>query len=646
MTKLFGFVILFAAITLSFGQEAVVTYHYDNLRTGWNSNETTLTPSNVNTTTFGLLQSVTLDEQVDAQPLIIPNEFISLGLHKGRHNVVYVATENNTIYAIDASTGVVLLNPNFGRPVPKPLGCNNNSSVVGITGTPVIDRANNSMYVIVYTLGNPNTNFLPAVPTYTIHELDLSNLKERFGRQPLVVTGSHKLTNGSTYNFNATVQRQRPALLEANGNIYAGFGSFCDFKTSSSRGWVLGWHIGTQGILQPLPANELVDTQTTPRSSYYLSSVWMSGHGLSADASGNVYFVTGNSDNVNNVYDGVTDIQESVVKVTPNLSMTGIFTPSDEFFEDQHDKEMSSSGVLLLPTQAGPIPNLAVAAGKEGVMYLLNQASLGGFTSTNRGIVTAVAIGACFCGESYFSSGVPHVVSSGGHVVHLWNLQTSPSVKLVSAGTQTISAGQDPGFFTSVSSSGSNDAIIWAVSHPATATSTGVKLFAINPQSSGGTLPMLFSAVAGSWTSLTANANIVPVVANGHVYVASNKQLTIFGLLNGATAKTIIPEPVVQNISQEQSSSEMQNVSSDSSQHQHEIFGTISDIDGSRITVKRRTGSLLTVDASVAIQNELCVELEVGEAIDVQGAFDADGAMLANSIQKAKDESDAWPIDN
>jgi len=647
MTKLFGFVVLFAAITFSFGQEAVVTHHYDNLRTGWNSNETTLTPSNVNPTTFGLLQSVPLDEQVDVQPLIVPNELITVGPHKGRHsNVVYVATENNTIYAIDASTGVVLLNPNFGPPVPKPLGCNNNSAVVGINGTPVIDVASNSMYVIVYTMGNPNTNFLPAVPTYTIHELDLGSLKERMGRKPIVVTASHKLTDGSTYNFNAAVQRQRPALLEANGNIYAGFGSFCDFRPNNSRGWILGWHIGTLGVLQPLSANELIDTQTTPKSSYYLSSVWMSGHGLSADASGNIYFVTGNSDNVNNVYDGVTDIQESVVKFTPNLSLTGIFTPADEFFEDQNDKEMSSSGVLLLPSQAGPIPNLAVAAGKEGNMYLLNQASLGGFTSTNSGIVGAVGIGVCFCGESYFSSGVPHVVSSGGHVVTLWNLQTSPSVKLVNAGTQTITSGQDPGFFTSISSSGSNNAIIWAVSHPASATSTGVTLYAINPQPSAGKLPILFSAVAGSWTNIAANANIVPVVANGHVYVASNKQLTIFGLLNGAAAKTIIPEPAVQSIAQLQSASEVQNVSSNSAQHQHEIFGTISDINGSQITVKRRTGSLLTVDASVAIKNELCVGLEVGEAVDVQGAFDENGAMSANSIQRAKDSSDSWPSDN
>jgi hypothetical protein len=275
-----------------------------------------------------------------------------------------------------------------------------------------------------------------------------------------------------------------------------------------------------------------------------------------------------------------------------------------------------------------------VAAGKEGNMFLLNQANLGGFNPTNSGSVGVVAIGRCFCGQSYFSDGVPHVVSSGAKTVNLWNLQTSPSVELVNAGSQTITSGQSSGFFTSISSSGSNDAIIWAVSHPLSTTNTGVTLYAINAQPSAGKLPILFNAVAGSWTHLTGDANIVPVVAGGHVYVASDKGLSIFGLLNGATAITIIPKPAVQSVS--------------SSFAPNEIFGTISGIsgiNGSQITVQRRTGSLLTVDASIAIQNELSVGLEVGEPVDVQGTFNANG-MLAHTIQRAKDSSDLWTRDH
>ena len=609
--------------------QAITTYHYDNLRTGWNSNETVLTPSNVNSTSFGLLQTVTLDEQVDAQPLIVPSENITAGSSQGVHDVAYVATANNTIYAIDASTGGVLLNPNFGPAVPKPLNCGNNSTVVGITGTPVIDLASNSMYVIVYTMGNPNTNFLPAVPTYTIHELDLGNLTDRVA--PVVVAGSDTLTNGSIYNFNAKVQRQRPGLLEANGNIYAGFGSFCDFDVQFSRGWVLGWQKGT---LAPLSANKLNDTQSAPQSSFYLSSIWMSGYGLASDASGNIYFVTGNSDRGVNVYDGVTDIQESVVKLAPNLAPSGIFTPADEFFLDQHDKDFGSGGVLLLPPQAGSIPNLAVAAGKEGNMFLLNQDALGGFNSTNSGVVGEVAIGGCFCGQSYFSDGVPHVVSSGGRNVTLWNLETSPSVKLTKVGAEGITGLQHNGFFTSVSSSGSSNAIIWAVSSPQSTTDTSILLYAISTQPSSGILPVLFSTVAGSWTHLSANANIVPVVANGHAYVASDRQLSIFGLLGaGLARKTITSAPVAENVP--------------TKKNPHEIYGTITSIiNASQVTIKTRKGRLLKVDASVAIQNEQCIGLEVGEHVDVQGALDANGVLQGNIIQRAKDLDQLWPKDN
>lgn len=603
--------------------EAVTTYHYNALRTGWNSNETVLTPSNVNSSTFVMLHSITLDEQVDAQPLIIPNEKITAGSHQGTFEVAYVVTENNTIYAIDTESGTVLLTRHLGSAVPKPLGCGNNSAVVGINSTPVIDRTANVMYVISYTL--------QTTPVYHIHELDLGNLTDKV--TPVVVAGSHLLTDGSTYKFNPSNQRQRPGLLDANGNIYAGFGSFCDFRTSSTRGWVLGWQKGT---LTPLTTNKLTDTQTAPKSTYYLSSVWMSGYGVAADGSGDIYFITGNSDKTNNVYDGVTDIQESVVKLShSNLNtILSIFTPADEFALDQADRDYGSAGVLLLPDQPGTVPRLAVAGGKEGNMFLLNRDKLGGFTSNNGGALGVVSIGACWCGQSYFNNGVPHVVTSGSNIVHLWDLQTSSTAnpKLVSVATNSITSGQDHGFFTSVSSSGANNAIIWAVSRPVSSTNTSVSLFAFNAKPSGTTLPLLFSAVAGAWPHTGGNANIVPVVANGQVYVASDKQLSIFGL-KGSSSVTATPvsEAVAQNVFADPS--------------QHEIFGTISSVNGSQLTVQTRTGSFVQVDASAAIQNDLCVDLQPGGAVDVQGTYDASGVLLASSIQRAKDSPALWPSD-
>src|SRR5271168_4117997 len=143
-----------ASALLAAGQTAVTTYHYDNYRTGWNQNESVLTPANVKAKVFGRLETVKLDDQVDAQPLVVPGVQITAGSYQGTHDVVYVATEHNTVYAIDVHSGTVLLNPNFGTPVSAPLGCNNNGPNVGINSTPVIDPTGNTLYVMVYTQGS------------------------------------------------------------------------------------------------------------------------------------------------------------------------------------------------------------------------------------------------------------------------------------------------------------------------------------------------------------------------------------------------------------------------------------------------------------------------------------------------------------
>jgi hypothetical protein len=295
--KLVALIFVLAAAAVSEGckscnvslTEAVTTHHYDTFRTGWNPREFTLNYANVGSSKFGLLTSVPLDDLVDTQPLVVPGVNITAGPSPGKHDVVYVATEGNTIYAIDASSGVTLLTTNLGQPVPRPLGCNNNGPNVGINGTPVIDVPSSTMYVIAYTLEN-------GVPVYRIHALDLGTLQDKVSSVP--VSGSHTLDDGSTFPFNATYQRQRPGLLEANGNVYAAFGSFCDSSADQSRGWILGWKTG---MLAPLPGNALDDRLASSPNTYFLSSVWMSGCGVTADESRYLYFVTGNSD-----YSGTT----------------------------------------------------------------------------------------------------------------------------------------------------------------------------------------------------------------------------------------------------------------------------------------------------------------------------------------------------
>ncbi|HVM92057.1 MAG TPA: hypothetical protein VMT67_04550 [Terriglobales bacterium] len=526
-------IFLAANANVAVGQVSVATYHNDNYRTGWNPSETTLTPANVKKGQFGLQQSIALDDQVDAQPLVVPGVMITAGQFQGTvHDVVYVVTENNTIYAIDVHSGTILLNPNFGAPVKKPLGCGNNGPNVGITATPVIDSASNTMYVMVY-------NQDKSVQNYRLHALDLGSLTDKV--TPQVVTGSHSLTDGSTFTFNAKYQRQRPALLLANGSIYAGFGSFCDFNANVSRGWLLGW---TAGTLTPFPANQVFDIQANSPNNFFLSSIWMSGYGLAADDAGNILFVTGNSDYSGTTYDGVTNIQESVVKVSPTLTtVVDLFTPSNQSSLDQSDTDFGSGGALILPDQPGSIPHMAVAAGKDGNMYFMNEDSLGGYSPSKNKVLGTYGIGGCWCGQSYYqdSSGSGRVVSSGGNSVRVWQVQTSPSPSLTSLKLSApIASLQDPGIFTSISSNGANNAVIWAVSRPQTFGKFPLFLYAFDPAAGKGkstVLKKLIRLKAGYWPNTGGNSNLVPTVANGQVFVASNKLLDIFGLVGGNTKK-------------------------------------------------------------------------------------------------------------
>ncbi len=609
------------SLGLVFGVD-VTTYHYDNYRTGWDKNEFTLSYKNVTSGSFGLLHTTTLDDQVDTQPLIVRNELTTGGGSSGKHDVVYVTTENNTVYAIDASSGATLFSKNLGNPVPTPLGCNNNGPNVGIDGTPVIDLAANVMYVIAYTM-------VGSTPTYTIHELSLANLTDVVS--PVVVAASHTLTDGTSYYFNATYQRQRPALLESNGNVYAGFGSFCDFSASLSRGWLLGWQAGS---LTPLAANRLNDSLAKSHDDFFLSSIWMSGYGPAADPSGNIYFVTGNSDTA--TYNGVTNVQESVVKVSADLTdLLSIFTPDNVNQLDNGDVDFGSGGVLLLPRLSPSATPLAAAAGKFGTMFLLDQNNLGGYNKSSNNVLAQESIGGCWCGESYFDAAkdsMQRIVGSGGTHVTVWRVQTSPSIALSAAGTSPqVPDGQDPGFFTAVSSAGNHPgAIIWAVARP-TNSYGAIKLFAFTATPRGGsTLETLYQATAGYWASSGANANIVPVIANGKVYVASYQQLDIFGL-GGTAPGAATTRPIA--------------ATRMNGHAPHEVTGTLVARRDSMLALRTRTGRVVRVDGSEAVRRERSVDLVVGESLTVRGTYDAAGVLHATAILRAKPSSSTWPPD-
>jgi hypothetical protein len=636
----------------------VKTYHYDSLRTGWSSSETALSASSF-PPHFGVLTTVQLDDQVDAQPLVVPG----LKIGGTAHEVVYVATESNSIYAIDAKSGQILVQSNLGSPMPQPLGCWNNGPNVGITGTPVIYGSN--MFVIAYI------NTAPAgsapTPAYQLHRLNLSTLQDTV--PPVTITASHTLTDGSTFAFNAAYQRQRAGLVELmlpTGNVvYAGFGSFCDFDAQYSRGWVLGWHAGS---LAPLKANQLNDTQTTDPNvtpPFFLTSVWMSGFGIASDGT-SLYFTTGNSDcnwtvsgnpcPSSTTWDGATHIQESGAKLSSGLGGDGVFTPStapNTYQLDQGDTDLGSGGVMLFSTGNATYPYLAVAAGKDGRVFLLDPANLG--HPTNMSPPTSAPpplntqqIDACWCGPSFFegSDGVGRVVTSHGSTLRTWQVQMSPAPTLTQEATATINSGQHGGFFTSVSSNGTNagSAIIWAVGRPTGegANPTAVTLFAFGatPPSGSTALRQLYSAPAGSWPNTGGDANIVPVVANGKVFVASayldasgntRGQLNIFG--KGGKGAPILSAKVASAGARPTSG--------------HVISGTLLAVSGETLTLRARTGQTATVDASPALQNERVTgPLKLGMPYTAQGTnFNASGALIATAIGRAMPSSGLWPPD-
>ena len=640
--------------TVVVGCTSVTTYHNDSKRTGWNPHENTLTPANVNATDFGLVplakNPVPLDDQVDAQPLVVANQKIE---GEGVHTVVYVVTENNSVYAIDSWSGDTLKQVNLGPPVKTPLGCFNNGPNVGITGTPTIDVRGQTIYVMVYTLSG-------TTPIYQIHALDLSTLKDKPG-SPTTVSASQVLQDGTKFTFNAEYQRQRPALLEANGNVYAGFGSFCDYQAANSRGWVLGWSKSSLAMLSgdeltnrlnPLPPSlSNVNCTWSGNHPCFLSSLWMSGYGVAADAQGSLYFTTGNS--ASGSYDANLNVSESAVKLAGDLShVVDTFTPNDESTLDTNDTDYGSGGLLVLPDQPGPVPHLAVASGKDGRLFILNRDSMGGLHTPDLPSFVDISSGSgspfdshCHCGQSYFegSNKVGRVVSSGDVQVRIWTVDTtkSPALQQEASGSLTTWAGgQDGGFFTSISSNGTNanTEIIWALGRPIGSKNT-LTLYAFNGTASGSSLPLLWQGMAGSWPNTGGNANLVPTVANGRVYVASYKSLAIFGLRPGKRGGRVLPR------TSEHPEELMQEAPPMPKPPGAQYWGTVKSVEGDHVTLALRNGQVLEVDLSNATKNGTTVIPIVGHSVVANGTLNDKGVLEAHTMQRVKGPS-TWGPDS
>ncbi len=356
---------------------SVTTFHNDNLRTGQNTSETLLNTSNVNANTFGKRVAYPVDGQIYAQPLVVPN----VTVNGATHNVVFVATENDSVYAFDSDASSAIaplwktsfINPPAVTTVPaqdvyKKFPNKDITPQVGITGTPVIDSSTGTLYVVAMTKENGQY-------VQRLHALDITTGNEKPGSPQQIqatVSGTGYDSVNGKISFNARTQNQRPALLLSNGIVYISWGAFGD--TDKYHGWMIGYRYNGSSLQQTSIYNDTPDGQE--------AGIWMSASGPATDSAGNIYLSTGNGDfNLNT--DGRNG-GDSFVKISPQngLNVTDYFSPFNQECLDGRDADISSGGPLLLPDQSGTNhSHLLLSTGKEGRTYLLDRDNMGQFQS-------------------------------------------------------------------------------------------------------------------------------------------------------------------------------------------------------------------------------------------------------------------------
>ncbi|MGC1450097.1 MAG: IPT/TIG domain-containing protein [Candidatus Sulfotelmatobacter sp.] len=514
-------------------QVSVTTHHNDVGRTGQNLNETILNTSNVNVNQFGKLFACQVDGYVYAQPLYVAQVTIASALH----NIVYVATENNSVYAFDADNGAQLWHLNLGTPVPSTdisSTYKDLTPVIGITGTPVIDPVSNTLYVVAKTKNTSNSTY-----HQNLHAVDITSGTEMPG-SPVEITasvaGSGSGSSGGTIAFQPLYQLNRPGLLLLNGVVYIAFGSHGDI--GPYHGWVLGYNASTLA--------QLAVFNTTPNGSE--GAIWQGGQGLVADTD-NIYFMTGNGSFDANT--GGAEYGDSVVKLATStgLSVSDYFTPDNQGSLNQSDADLGSGGPMLLPGTSS-----IVGGGKDGILRLINTASMGEYNSVlNADLEEFQATsGIIMIGPIYWNS------PNHGTVVYLWgpgdylkafeflngSFQTTP----ISQSTMTSPAGNSNAAPLSLSANGSTSGtgIVWAAlsnsgdSNQQTVTGILRAFDATNL-----TTELWDSQQNATRDSVGNYAKFAPpTIANGKVYLATfSNQLLVYGLVPPAALSVTSVSP-------------------------------------------------------------------------------------------------------
>ena len=502
-------------------------YHYDLGRTGWNNAETTLTTGNVNGRKFGHLFSLPVDAFVYASPLFMS----SLSIAGIPHDAVFVATENDSVYAFDSDSGSLLWHQNYSNPgagaVPIPYQVTNAQNIipaVGITSTPAIDPDSNTMYFVAAIQQAAGGG------TYTYHQylhaIDVTTGLDRVN--PVDITATAFLNSGKKVVFDALSQLNRASLLLVNGSVYVGWGNHDDTPTPSTKphGWLFRYDAGTLALQSFF--NTTLDT-----SSKYDANIWGGGWGPDADASGNLFFATGDGP-----FDGSTGGHtwgDTVMELNPGLSMLGYFTPGDQATLDMKNHDLGGGGTMLLPDQPGSMPHLAVVAGEEGTIYLMNRDSLGGYVPGGPDNVVQElpqAIHKLVGGPSYYAgtSGTFVYYCGAADPLEAYQLTLSPVPALTRVNSATTSCGGSGGAIPVVSSNGSDDstAIVWITTRPANRSTQPVKLIAF---AAANVSQILVTEKVALWQNPHNPPFISPTVAGGRVFVQTSNSVEEYGLL-------------------------------------------------------------------------------------------------------------------
>lgn len=497
----------------------VLTYHNDSARSGQNLQETVLTPANVDAAHFGKLGFYPVDGKVDAQPLLLAG----LAINGAAHDVLYVATEHGSVYAFDANTGAVLWQVSLlgaGETPSDARGCNQVVPEIGITATPAIDRAAATIYFIAMSKDGAGHYI------QRLHALDVASGAERAGSPKLIeasVPGSGVEGDGTNLRFDAKVHKERLGLLLDHGVVYSAWSSHCDIGAYS--GWVLGYDARslTQTAAYALEPNGVG------------AGLWSADAAIAADGAGNLYLLAGNGDFETALdaggFPGGRDYGNAFLKLSTaggRIAVADYFTMSNALAESNADQDLGSGGALVLPDFAdatGRTRHLAVGAGKDRHLYVVDREAMGGFHADGNRIYQdlAGALGGPELGMPAYYKGSVYFAAANDH------LRAFPiaAAKLASAaGSQSPDSFPYPGATPSVSANGSDGGIVWAVENGDTAV-----LHAYDAANLAHEIYNSSQAAGGRDAVGAGNKFMTPTIANGKVFVGTTNGVAVFGLL-------------------------------------------------------------------------------------------------------------------